>query len=587
MPARKKNHKKKYVYGRSLLSYLSYGVYFLLITLFIAYHLYYSDKIISNVTVNGRDFGGLTVQESIAKIRTEFPKTGTIKVRIEDSYEKEVGFDDIDFKYSAIETTSRAFDVGRESNFFEALKNKFVAIFDSVNLEPSYDYDKSKLEAVLNNIKRESGLVAEETHFELVDGEVKIIEGKIGKSFDQASLENKVIEGFVLENFAPVSESLYEIKPEFSVGDLSLVMDQLTNYLEVGFILKYNENEWPITKEELISMFDVEKDTSGKINLQLNDLRIAEKLSAIAAELDRNPRGQVLEVEGGKAVKFVSSEDGYHLKIKESTSAVRGGILAQTKEIQLSVQVASAPEAENEFGIEQLLAVGTSTFKGSIPGRVFNIGLASSRVSGTLVPPGENFSFVESVGEISRATGYTSAYVISGGRTILGDGGGVCQVSTTMFRAALNAGLPIIERNPHSYRVGYYEQDSPPGIDAAIYSPSVDLKFKNDTPGYILITTEFNEADSTLAFKIYGKSDGRTVEISEPKVLSRTPPPATVYEDDPTLPKGQTKRVEGAVWGASVVFGRVVKRDGEILSEDTFKSNYRAWAAVYKVGTKE
>ena len=162
----------------------------------------------------------------------------------------------------------------------------------------------------------------------------------------------------------------------------------------------------------------------------------------------------------------------------------------------------------------------------------------------------------------------------------------MCQVSTTVFRAALNAGLPIIERNAHSYRVSYYEQDSAPGIDATIYSPSVDLRFKNDTPGYILVASEYSKEKTSLIYRIYGKSDGRTVKITEPVVTSRTAPPAPMYEDDPSLPKGKTVQVEHAVYGASVSFERTVERDGKVVSQDKFRSNYRAWGAVYKVGTK-
>ena len=132
-----------------------------------------------------------------------------------------------------------------------------------------------------------------------------------------------------------------------------------------------------------------------------------------------------------------------------------------------------------------------------------------------MVEPGGTFSFVEAIGPINRANGFTAAKIISGGRTILGDGGGVCQVSTTIFRAALNSGLPIVERNAHSYRVSYYEQDAPPGLDATIYSPSVDLKFQNDTDSYILVASEYNQENATLKYTIYGQSDGRVVEVTE------------------------------------------------------------------------
>jgi vancomycin resistance protein YoaR len=239
----------------------------------------------------------------------------------------------------------------------------------------------------------------------------------------------------------------------------------------------------------------------------------------------------------------------------------------------------------NNLGINELIGKGKSTFYHSISSRVHNIALAASRINGVLVKPGDVFSFNEALGDVSQFTGYEQAYIISGGKTILGDGGGVCQVSTTLFRAVLNAGLPIYERQAHAYRVGYYEQDSPPGIDATVYSPSPDFKFKNDTPANILIVAKTNAKGYSLTFEIYGTSDGRTSSISKPAVSDLTPPPEDSYQDDPTLPAGTIKQVDFKAWGAKVAFNYVVKRGGQTIYKKTFISNYRPWQAVYLRGT--
>lgn len=243
-------------------------------------------------------------------------------------------------------------------------------------------------------------------------------------------------------------------------------------------------------------------------------------------------------------------------------------------------------EKVNNLGIKELIASGTSTFKGSISNRIYNIALAASRVNGVLIPPGEVFSFNKTIGDVSKLTGYKEAYVIQNGRTVLGDGGGVCQVSTTFFRALLNAGLPIIERNQHAYRVGYYEQDSPPGIDAAIFTPNIDLQFKNDTKNYLLVQTYVDTNAYRLTFEIYGTRDGREVTTSQPVVAGYIPAPEPLYQDDPTLPKGQVKQVDFAAAGATVSFTRTVKKDGKTI-RDTFTSRYRPWQAIYLKGTKE
>jgi vancomycin resistance protein YoaR len=237
------------------------------------------------------------------------------------------------------------------------------------------------------------------------------------------------------------------------------------------------------------------------------------------------------------------------------------------------------------LGITELIGQGESFYKGSIPGRIHNVILASSRASGVLVGPGEVFSFNETVGDISAATGYKTAYIIKNGRTELGDGGGLCQVSTTLFRAALNAGLEIIERKPHSYRVAYYEQGGfKPGLDATVYAPSVDLKIKNNTDNHILIQAIPDPTNYHLTYEVYGKKDGRNVELSDIRILSQSPAPPPLYQEDPTLKNGEIKQVDFAASGAKTTFDYKVVKNGEVLGASTFVNNFRPWQAVFLYG---
>ena len=242
-------------------------------------------------------------------------------------------------------------------------------------------------------------------------------------------------------------------------------------------------------------------------------------------------------------------------------------------------------EAVNNMGISKLIGYGSSQFRGSIASRVYNINLASSNLNGVLIESGKIFSLNETLGDVSTLTGYKQAYIIKEGKTILGDGGGVCQVSTTLFRAALDAGLPIFERMAHAYRVGYYEQGTSPGLDATVYSPTTDFKFKNDTPGYILIQTLFDSKNAKLVFEFYGTDDGRIATTTKPVVTNVVPPPEDLYTDDPNLPIGTIKQIERKSWGAKVWFDYTVERNGEVVYEKRFYSNYQPWQAVYIRGT--
>lgn len=319
-------------------------------------------------------------------------------------------------------------------------------------------------------------------------------------------------------------------------------------------------------------------------------------LKPLIDEVTITPIDALFTFQDGKVIAFRPSENGRAVDFDElkQTLQTKTHILTinqkpQNFRIPLTTKVvepAITTEKVNNLGIRELVGAGTSHFKGSIPNRIYNITLAASRLNGVLIPPNNVFSFNTALGDVSAFTGYKQAYIIQNGRTVLGDGGGVCQVSSTLFRAAINAGFPIIERNQHAYRVSYYEQDSGPGFDAAVYAPRVDLKFKNDTAHHLLIQSYINDQQQ-LTFEIYGSRDNRDVTVSKPVILSQSPPPEPLYQDDPELPKGTVKQVDFAAAGARVYFTREVKKDGKVILSDKFVSNYQPWKAVFLRGTKE
>ena len=182
-------------------------------------------------------------------------------------------------------------------------------------------------------------------------------------------------------------------------------------------------------------------------------------------------------------------------------------------------------------------------------------------------------------------TGFKQAYVIKQGKTELDVGGGVCQVSTTLFRAMLDAGLDITERQEHAYRVSYYEEDSPPGYDATVFIPKPDLKFVNDTGHYVLIQNIIDMKNKKLTYEIYGTSDGRKTELSNYRKWNASPAPPDKYIDDPTLPNGKVIQDEHSIPGLNVAFDWKVMRNGEVVHQKTFESHYVPWGAVYRRGT--
>ncbi len=329
-----------------------------------------------------------------------------------------------------------------------------------------------------------------------------------------------------------------------------------------------------------------------------NEDAINQKLNRLAEEIDIEPENALFEFKDNKVTVFKLSQPGQAVNIETTKDQLREQLKqltltsAQPSQIviQLTVEL-KEPEITNDrannLGIETLLGKGESWFKGSISGRIHNVALAASRLNGILIAPNETFSFNKNLGDVSAVTGYKQAYVIKNGRTVLDDGGGVCQVSTTLFRAGLNAGLAIVERHAHSYRVGYYEQGGfKPGFDATVYDPSYDLKIKNDTPAYILIQSATDIANSYLTFELYGKSDGRTVQISAVRLWDYQPAPPDLYQDDPTLPIGTVKQVDWANSGVKAAFDYTVNKGGAEIFKTTFYSPFIPWQAVFLKGTK-
>ena len=308
------------------------------------------------------------------------------------------------------------------------------------------------------------------------------------------------------------------------------------------------------------------------------------------------PKDALFQFEDGKVKEFKEHENGSRIMTEVFIASVDKEIQSITPEhTSLSVTLQEEvvePEITlaqaNDLGIEELIGQGVSDYSHSIPSRIHNVLLAANKFNGILIKQGATFSFNDIIGDISANTGYQSAYVIKDGKTVLGDGGGVCQVSTTMFRAALNTGLPIVDRTAHAYRVGYYENDSEPGFDATIYTPSVDFKFVNDTPRAILVQTDIDTANNILTFNFYGKKDNRTVELSPVTIWDVAPAPEAKYQDDPTLPAGVTKQIDFAASGAKTKFEyKVFSADGNVMQDEIFYSTFRPWAAVFLRGTGE
>jgi hypothetical protein len=232
----------------------------------------------------------------------------------------------------------------------------------------------------------------------------------------------------------------------------------------------------------------------------------------------------------------------------------------------------------------QLISEGVSNFAYSPNNRVINIKLMAKKLNGVVVPDGATFSFNDVMGDVGPNAGWAEGLVIVGGETDPGLGGGICQVSTTAFRAAFWAGMPIPERHDHSYPVPYYTQGgAPEGFDATVWSPTLDFKFQNDTGAPLTITTRVDTATSQLYVDFYGKPVNRAVDMLGPVISNRKPALPDKYVVDPKLKPGQTDQTDYAHDGFDVSLKRTITTPDGQVKTDSFPSHYVPWRNIYHV----
>lgn len=268
------------------------------------------------------------------------------------------------------------------------------------------------------------------------------------------------------------------------------------------------------------------------------------------AAIPATPENAQFQVENDRVINFNPGRAGLIPDARLTTLAI---IHALTDKHADSVSIAGIPlqpdtplAKTNTYGITEFLSGGISDFSNSSKNRLANIEAGMQQVKGVLVKPGDIFSFGAYLGDVTAEKGFKPEIVIKADGLKPELGGGICQVSSTLFRAVMQSGMQITQRKNHAFSVSHY---FPAGTDATIYTPATDLKFKNDTPAYVLIWPYY--LDKThLAFDLYGTRDDRHVVVDEPVQTDR--------KSDGSLKAAWTRHVT---------------RNGE-TREDTFKSNY-------------
>ena len=586
-----------------LLAVAVFGMMVLVITL--GYQFWYAGRIFPGVQVAGIPVGGLTVADARDKIESTltYPLTGRLVLQYADKSWL-LSPSQLGVMLDSESSSRAAFAIGRTGNLFNRLDLQLASRKKRVNLSPILIFDQRMTFTYLDQIATEINRPLEEPSIQIDGTTVRISPGISGLCLDHtASMANITSQIATLQD-GLVQLVVQETHPVIINVDeqVELVKKLLGENLTLSMPSGQPDSQgpWIFTPEDLSKMLAfevVQTNGSSLYQVSVKTEVLREYLTNLQPDLYLAPQNtRFMFNDDTRQLEVIKSATiGRDLNIEESIKTIQKQLMEGKHNIELvfnftDPQITDSMTGE-QLGITELVHSETSYFYGSSAERVQNIQAAASQFHGLLVAPGETFSMASALGDISLENGYAEALIIYGNQTIKGVGGGVCQVSTTLFRAAFFAGFPITERYAHAYRVSYYERvaggaidPNLAGLDATVYAPIVDLKFVNDTPYWLLMETYVYPGSSSITWKFYSTYDGRSVEWSTTGPVNTVEAPKPLYRENPDLPTGEVRQVDYSAQGADITVQRTVYKDGAIYFQDSFFTQYQPWQAVYEYG---
>lgn len=559
----------------------------------------YKDKVYPGIHLGAQNVSGFTQEElkkSISQFKTDLEGGGiifTYKDTHTTIFPQIIATDDPDIVYELFHidtdaTVKNIFAIARAGNFSNDLKTKISLIKTPSTVPLVTQVFTEKITSALQENFHDLEIPAKNAELKInADLEVFIIGEEEGIVPDYASAVTQLEANLRTLQKKEIILSAQKDKPLVTGEELNAQKKTIEKLFAKRdeLALSDEKNSWEISKNTYKDWIAVQKN-----KLLFND-KLLDYIKKEIAESVETPveEARFTRAKDGKVREFKPSKEGRSIdyqKTQENINAIFFDEMKENQPIPLVAEIVNpkyTTESVNNLGIKELIGKGVSNFSGSPANRRHNISIGAETLNGLLVPPGEEFSLVQTLGNVDAQNGYLTELVIKGNRTIPEYGGGLCQIGTTLFRAALNSGLPITERRSHSYRVRYYE---PAGVDCTIYTPHPDCRFVNDTGAYILIQTYTTEKDD-LVFEFWGAKDGRSVVMTDPILYNITKPPPTKYVETEDMPEGETKCTERAHDGAEAKFNYTVSYPDGSTKEQTFNSYYRPWQAVCLVGKKK
>jgi vancomycin resistance protein YoaR len=595
----------------------------------LGYGHYYGDRILPGLSVQQVQLGGLTRQQALARLEhtlvdQELPY---VRLRAEDQawiYSVTSLGGSMDFT-GAVE---QAWQIGRAGIFREDSVTRALLLWQGYNIVPAFVLEPGLSTRPLRQIALQAGTAPRRAQVWVAGLDVNNYDARAGRDLDVAAAQAAIVAsvtealgssawsevprwrlllesavprtGHFPDDPIPVTLSFMDLNPGMS--ELSAAFEQAAAVLSAPVTLSFSDPvapgatesvpmTWAVDRATLASWLVISEppEAGGTVpSATIDREALLRYVAQLAVSIDRPARQGRFDYDPASALLTMTTPE----QTGRSLDQVRAADLLEAACLDVADRTVTLPVTITDPPVTQaqlqamlpldLISTGETSFAGSSAARLHNIVVATAQFQGVAAAAHSRFSFVDHVGLVTIAAGYAEGWVIMGDETVLGPGGGVCQVGTTFFRAAFWGGYPIAERTPHAYRVSWYEP--PVGLDAAVYTPYVDIKFDNDQPTPILIQTDANQESGKLVFRFYGRAPGRQVTIEGPTLGAITPAGEPVVEVDPALAPGERFQVESAHDGVEVTVYRLITVNGTIASRERFYSKYAPWPARYREG---
>ncbi len=463
---------------------------------------------------------------------------------------------------------------------------------------PLYSLDEEAIKSFLNDNFKDLNIAPMNAYFSLAENnpktEITANQERPGKGIDYDRVFSDVRNSLINLDPPVVTIKTVSLYPEIRQADLIDMEKEAQKIISHGGLaisLDESNNSsstvkyWKIDPNRLATWISLTKN-SDSAAISLDQEKIKAYITAeIAPDVNEEAVLPRFEIKNGKVSSWQTGKNGREIDLEASAQAITKNLLNGQTNTSLIIKEVTEQniKVDNNLQIKELLGTGYSKFAGSPTNRRKNIKTGANALHGILIKPNEEFSLIKTLGAIDASTGYLPELVIKGNKTVPEFGGGLCQIGTTVFRAALSSGLPITMRQNHSYRVSYYE---PAGTDATIYDPKPDLRFINDTGNYILIQARIVKDD--LYFDFWGTKDGRIATTTYPTIYNIVKPAPTKMVETTDLKPGEKKCTESSHNGADAFFDyKVIYPAGSTttpVQERRFTSHYVPWQGVCLIG---